>query len=333
MKALVAPEANRLEIQEIPEPRIGPYDARVRIDVCGICNSTDAKLVEGTMFWAPPFPIVLGHESAGTVVEVGGRVKKFKVGDVVTRPMAWWPGEVEGPNIAIGGFAEFGIVRDGLAMAEDGDPSLLDDGFVLHQVVVPEGIGSHDAALAISLAETASVLKHLPNMRGKTVVVAGTGIAGLAFTLWCKMAGAAVVTLGRRKQRLELARARGADGTIDTSSPGWTEELRDKAGGSVDGLVEASGDADLAEKLLGVLGPEGFASAYGVPPTGIEYSSRWVPSPTEEHLGMPWVCDLLLRGWVKPEWFVTHEWDFGKAVSAFDQVKRGEVVKGFLKIG
>jgi threonine dehydrogenase-like Zn-dependent dehydrogenase len=285
------------------------------------------------MFWAPPFPIVLGHESAGTIVEVGSRVKKFKVDDIVTRPMAWWPGEMEGPNIAIGGFSEFGIVRDGLAMAEDGDPSLLNDGFALHQVVMPKGIGPRDAALAISLAETASVLKHLPNMRGRTVVVAGTGIAGLAFTLWCKMAGATVFTLGRRKQRLLLAQARGADGTVDTSSPGWMDELRSRTGELVDGLIEATGDADLAKTLLGVLRPEGFASAYGVPPTGIAYSSRWEPSPTEEHLSIPWVCDLLLRQWVKPEWFITHEWDFIEAPTAFEQVKRGEVLKGILRIG
>jgi D-arabinose 1-dehydrogenase-like Zn-dependent alcohol dehydrogenase len=47
----------------------GPYEALVKMEACGICSSTDAKVVDGTMYWAPPFPLVLGHESVGRVVE------------------------------------------------------------------------------------------------------------------------------------------------------------------------------------------------------------------------------------------------------------------------
>ena len=321
-----------MQFEEVPDPEIGPYDALVRIEICGICNSTDLKLIEGTMFWAPPFPIVLGHESAGTAIEVGKRVRKFKPGDVVTRPVAWWPGERETPHIAIGGFAEYGIVRDSEAMAADGDPSLLKDALALHQVVVPEGIGVRDAALAISLGETASVLQFLPNLRGKRLVVAGTGIAGLAFTLWAKLAGAFVVCLGRRSERLELARKLGADETVDTRRSDFLDEMRAKARGCADGMIEATGDARLAEAILEALSPDGFASAYGVPPKGIDYSSRWKPAETAEHLTIPWVCDLILRKWVDPDWFATHEWPFEEAVEAFDRVRRREVVKGFLRI-
>ncbi len=87
MKALVVPQAGKLQLANIPPPEISPYDALVRIEACGICNSTDQKLIEGTMYWAPPFPITLGHEAVGTVIEVGAKVRKFKVGDRVTRPI------------------------------------------------------------------------------------------------------------------------------------------------------------------------------------------------------------------------------------------------------
>jgi len=53
MKALIVPAQGRLEIRDIPEPVVDPYDALVKIEVCGICNSTDHKLIEGQMFWAP----------------------------------------------------------------------------------------------------------------------------------------------------------------------------------------------------------------------------------------------------------------------------------------
>ena len=214
MKALIVPEAGRLEAREIAPPEIGPYDALVRIEVCGICNSTDSKLIHGTMYWAPPFPFVLGHESVGTVVEAGPKVRKFKVGDRVTRVVGAYAGSPL--NSANGGFAEYGMVRDGAAMAADGDSSLVNDYNVQRQNVVPDWMSARDAALVISLSETASVLRHLPNLRERKIVVAGTGVTGLAFTLWAKLAGALVITLGRREARLSRALEIGADATVNT---------------------------------------------------------------------------------------------------------------------
>ncbi|BCW98614.1 MAG: sorbitol dehydrogenase [Armatimonadota bacterium] len=332
MRALVVPQKGKLEVRDIPEPRLGPYDARVRIEVCGICNSTDLKLIDGTMFWAPPFPFVLGHESVGEVVEVGPRVRKFKVGDRVTRPCAFVPGSVPELNLAVGGFAEYGVLRDGFAMAEDGDSSLMDDYNVLRQNVVPQGIEPIQAALAITLAETASVLNRLPNVRGKTVVVAGTGAVGLAFGLWIKLAGGSVITLGRRKERLELALKLGADHVVDTTRSGWTEQIVQLTNGGADGAIEATGDADLAARLLDVLKPGAFASAYGVPPTGTSYPEGWVPSDVREQESYDWVCDLIIRGWIDPGKFITHTWTLDQAQEAFRLVAGGEVLKGFVKL-
>lgn len=332
MKALVVPEAGALEIQDIPDPEIGPYDALVRIEVCGICNSTDDKLIAGKMFWAPPFPFVLGHESVGTVVQVGSKVRKYEIGDLVTRPVAFWPGSRQALNVAKGGFAELGMVRDGAAMAADGDTSLADDYDAQRQLVVPKGLDPRDAALAISLSETASVLKHLPNLRGKRVVVAGTGVTGLAFTLWVKLAGGFVITLGRRAERLRKAAKLGADVTINTGNQNYLDEIREAGSGSIDGLIEATGDTELAEHLLAVLQPRGFASAYGVPPVGTQYHPRWETAVVEEHLSFAWVADLIERGWVQTNWFISHAWEFDDVLTAFSQAKRGEVTKGFVRI-
>lgn len=332
MQALIVREAGKLELADIPSPRIGAYDALVKIEVCGICNSTDHKLIEGKMFWAPPFPIVLGHESVGTVVEASKKVRKFKVGDRVTRPLAFWPGSGGGLNVAMGGFAEYGIVRDGLAMATDGDRSLAEDYNVQRQLIVPAHLQPAEASLAISLAETASVFRHLPNLRGKSVVIAGTGVVGLAFGLWAKLSGATVVTVGRRAERLKLARQLGADAAISTQDANWLSQIREAAGGPVSGILEATGDAPLAEQLLSVLDPQGFAVAYGVPPTGVSYSSRWQNANVEEHLSFAWVADLMARGWVKPEWFISRVWPLREAVAAFEQVEQGKVIKGFIRM-
>ena len=92
------------------------------------------------MFWAPPFPITLGHESVGTVIEVGPKVWKFKVGDRITTPIGFWPGSRKDLNPAMGGFSEYGIARDGFAMAADGNRSLADDYNVHRQLIVLPGL-------------------------------------------------------------------------------------------------------------------------------------------------------------------------------------------------
>ncbi len=332
MKALIVPQAGKLEFADIPQPEIGPYEALVRIEVCGICNSTDHKLIEGTMYWAPPFPIVLGHESVGTVVDVGAKVRKFKLGDRVTRPIYIPLQGKTSLNSALGGFAEFGVVRDLPAMLADGDHSLASDYNAPRQLIVPHGVSALDASLAISLSETASVLHHLPEVRGRNVLVAGTGVAGVAFGLWLKLGGARVITLGRRTDRLEKAQALGADTLINTRDADWTDQILEVAGGKVDGMIEATGDASLAGKLITLLKRGGFASAYGVPPKGIAYPSPWTASVSEEFLSFAWVVDLIQRGWVKPDWFITHQWKFDQTISAFGQVEKGEVLKGFVSL-
>lgn len=329
MRALVVDEPGRFGWQDIPPPEMNPYHALVEVEVCGFCSSTDWKVIRGQMPWAGRFPLVLGHESVGRVVEVGGRVRKFKVGDRVTRPIVPATPEL---NSAFGGFAQLGIVTDAEAMADDGDASLLQDYNALRQNVVPPDIDPWQAALAISLAETASGLLDLPRLAGLTVLVAGTGIAGLAFTRWAKLDGARVLTLGRRESRLALARQIGADHAINTNHGGWIDDVIDRAGGPVDGVIEAIGDVRFARGLLKPLKPSGFASAYGAPPDGQAYEDRWSTMRVREHLRYGWICDLLRRGWFDPSSFINRIEADHSAGSAFDAVDRGEILKAFVRM-
>ena len=332
MKSLIVSSPGNIEFADIPKPEIGPYQALVKVDVCGICNSTDAKLIEGTMFWAPPFPIVLGHESVGRVVAIGAKVTRYKVGDRVVRPIYRAPDPSSPLKPANGGFVEYGYVTDPFAMAADGDGSMLGDYNAQRQVVAPEGLSAVEAALCISLSETASLLDPLPNLAGKTVLVAGTGVAGLSFGLWAKFAGAKVIALGRRASRLHVAAKLGADVVIDTTEPDYLAQIL-AVNGPVDVMLEATGVVALADSLQPILKPGGAALAYGVPPTGDKYAGFWQNPPVDEHLRYAWVADLVLRGWVKPEWFVTHTWEFNDALAAFDQTRAGHVFKGFVEIG
>ncbi len=331
MRALIVPEWGRLELRDdIPTPTIRPHQALVRIECCGICSSTDWKVIRGQMAWAGRPPLLLGHESVGRVVRVGERVRRFREGDRVTRPI--FPPGLNGWGSAFGGFAEYGIVTDVQAMASDGDDSMLDDYNARRQNVVPVGIEPADAALAISLAETASVLRLLPNLNGKRVVVAGTGVAGLALTRWCKLAGAFVVTLGRREPRLSLAREIGADAVVDTRHDAFLQQTRDACPGPVDGLIEAIGDVAFADRLLDLLEDNAFACAYGAPAGDDRFDPRWRVADVREQHNYPWVCDMIQRGWVRSDSFVSHSWPFDRVREAFEAVRAGDVVKGIVQV-
>ncbi|MDA8220000.1 MAG: NAD(P)-dependent alcohol dehydrogenase [Dehalococcoidales bacterium] len=84
MKAAVLHKAHDLRIQEVPKPTIGPAEVLVKIKAVGICGSDMHLFHEGSIGnTVLAQPLVLGHEAAGEVVEVGQEVSSFSVGDRV----------------------------------------------------------------------------------------------------------------------------------------------------------------------------------------------------------------------------------------------------------
>lgn len=332
MKSAVVPNPGVVEFTQVPEPRMSEYDALVEIEACGICNTTDMKLIHGDMFWAPAFPILLGHESVGRVVDVGSKVTKFRVGDRVTRPVSSFEPQEQMPNAAFGGFSEYGLVRDAVAMAEDGDESWLGNYNVVRQLVVHPELPPTIASLCISMAETAGTLINMESIRGKTLLVAGTGIAGLGFTFWGALGGARVITLGRRDERLELARSVGASHVVDTRNSHFLEEIGSAATSGVDAMVDATGDVELAGTLVPLLSPAGEAVAYGVGSIDEEFPSPWKRAKVEEQRTYHWITELYLKGMINLDQFVTHTWQFPELLGALEQVKEREVLKGIVMI-
>ncbi|MEU8337797.1 alcohol dehydrogenase catalytic domain-containing protein [Micromonospora tulbaghiae] len=85
MRALLARGVDQpLTVEEVELPDPGPGEVRVRVRAAGVCHS-DLSMVNGTV--APPYPLVLGHEAAGEVIEVDPALQKVK------RPARWETGE------------------------------------------------------------------------------------------------------------------------------------------------------------------------------------------------------------------------------------------------
>ena len=82
MKALVLTEYKQLDMVDVDRPQTGAEDLLIRIYACGICGS-DVHGYDGSTGRRLP-PVIMGHEAAGVVEEVGSAVTRFKPGDRVT---------------------------------------------------------------------------------------------------------------------------------------------------------------------------------------------------------------------------------------------------------
>lgn len=320
----------RGSVVEVPEPRIGDYDAEVEMLWCGVCSSTDKMLRAGTFRGGVSYPSILGHESVGRVTAVGSGVRALAVGDLVTRPAAYGAGSAP---LAMhwGGFAERGVVHDARSEAED--RGLVPD--AVPWVRLEPGSDPVSAALAISLSETFSVACR-EDLLGATVVVVGTGVAGLSLMRYASLLGASrVIGVGRRAERLEQAARAGATETL------FADDAADELGRRHDAdiVFEASGQASMVDIEYGWLRPGGRLVVYSAPAGTAELDLMAAPrdvalrvASTQETAVLPGILRLVQSGYLDVDSFVTLRVDLPDIGAAFDAIDRGEVVKAMVRL-
>jgi L-iditol 2-dehydrogenase len=211
MRAVVYRGANDLRVETLPVPRIGPDELLVKVAVCGVCPTDIKKIQYGTV---PP-PRVFGHETAGTIVRLGSRLRKFKIGDRVAlhhhvpcldchfcrhRAFAQCAtykrtGVTAGFEPAGGGYAEYVRVLP----------------FVLPGVVkIPARNSFEEGAMLEPVNTVLKAVRRLNLLRGDVVLVAGQGPIGLMFTRLLQLSGVRVLATDLLEARLQLARRFGA---------------------------------------------------------------------------------------------------------------------------
>ena len=87
MKGLIVTQEKELMlVDDIPMPQINEYEALVKMNCCMVCNGTDLDIIDGGVREACNYPLVLGHESVGRIIDLGSKVTSYKLGDLVLRP-------------------------------------------------------------------------------------------------------------------------------------------------------------------------------------------------------------------------------------------------------
>ena len=237
MRALVLEEFNGpLVMKDVPTPEIGPQEALVRVRNVGVCG-TDLKIRAGRL-GLDTLPLILGHEVAGEIAEVGSQVRGFVPGDRVT----------------VGFYITCGVCeycregRDTLCPDLERQGFTVDGGLADYMKVpgsnlckVPDNVPLEQACILGDAVSTSfhAVTKRARVKPGETVAVVGTGGVGLHALQMAKLAGARTIAIDVNEARMALARELGADEVIDAKRGPFHEEVKRMTGGQgVDALLE-----------------------------------------------------------------------------------------------
>lgn len=271
----------------LDDPR--PDEVRVRIEAVGLCH-TDLAVQHGHL--PTKFPVVLGHEGAGVVEQVGDAVRGLAVGDPVALSFASCgacPACLQGrraycvrtPQLNLGGVREDGTSTASYAAGSAVNGSFFgQSSLATHSVVAARNVvkvpGGHPAELVAPLGcgvqtGVGTVLNSLAVPAGASVLVTGAGAVGLAAVMGAVVAGATtIIAVDVIADRLALARDLGATHTIDSSVTGAALEriVREITGGGATHAVDTTGAASVVESALRATVFGGTVALVGVPRPG-----------------------------------------------------------------
>jgi L-iditol 2-dehydrogenase len=228
-----------IRIEEMAVPKIGHGELLIRIEASGICGSD-------VMEWyrINKAPLVLGHEIAGEVVEVGKGVDRYKRGDRVVAshhvPCNTCRFCLKGHYTVCDTLRKTNFDPGGLAEYVRLPAINVDRGVYM----IPEGVSWEDASFAEPLACVLRAQRKAQIGPGDTVVVIGSGMAGLLhIQLACAVGATCIIAVDINEDRLALAGQFGADGTIHGESDVLSETRRLNNGRFADKVLVCTGAA------------------------------------------------------------------------------------------
>jgi L-iditol 2-dehydrogenase len=264
MQALVLTDYRKLELGSLDRPAIGPGDVLVNVRACGICGS-DVHGFDGSTGRRIP-PLVMGHESAGVVAEVGANVTRLKPGDPVALDSLISCGRCELCRSGHGNLcAERKIL--GVACAE-----FRQQGAFAEFVAVPEhavfplpaGLPFEHAALVEPVSVALHAVGRLKIREGDRAAVIGSGMIGLLVIQALWLAGCEdVIAIDIDADRLRLATELGATTTINAAQCDPVAAILQETGGlGADVAMEVVGSAAPLATAIGCVRRGGQAGEY-----------------------------------------------------------------------
>ncbi len=330
MKAMALTGIRRMEMMTWPDPVIkNDYDVIIKLEAVGVCGSdihyyTTGRI--GSQIVEFPFPV--GHESGGTVMEVGKAVKKVKPGDRIAIEPAITCGKCDQclsgrPNtcrnirfLGCPGQAD-GCLSDYIVMPEE------------NCFPIPDHMSFEQAAISEPLAIGVYAVKRSIPMQGAKIGILGFGPIGMSVMLPSLAMGAEkIYVTDKIGARLKIANENGAIWTGNPDKDDVVTSINEKEPLQLDAVFECCGQQDAVNNAIDIVKPGGKIMMIGIPEVDridfqIDKMRRKEITFTNVRRQAHCVqeaLDLMASGKVNVSSMATHWYDFPHTKDAFDLV-------------
>jgi len=324
-----------VELREIPRATIRDDEVLLEVQAVGVCGS-DLHMWTAQQSWEMKYPVVLGHEFCGVILETGRNVNGWKEGDRVVSETA----AVIDANSP--------LTREGryhLDPNRRGYGSLIDGAMrrfcpvparILHRM--PAGMAFEQAALTEPCCVAFNAVVQNARIKpGDRVVVLGPGPIGILSGAIARLCGASVAVVGLEadRTRLDVAKHYGCEAIVGDAM-NWAREVD---GLGADGVVDATGVSVALSNALDLVRPGGWISKVGWGPQPVNFSlDRLVQKNVTlqgsfSHNWPIWerVIRLIAAGTLDVRPITGGVWPIREWQEAFEKMHSGQIVKAVLK--
>ena len=355
-------DSQPLSIEDI---KISPpleNEVLVQVKGAGLCHS-DLSVINGSRVM--PLPLVIGHEGAGEVFEVGSAVKDIKIGDHVSFQFSPSCGRcrrcLEGrPQVC-----ELAAVTKGKGQLMSGGSRLTDlDGNVLNHhtgvscmsqysvvdrgsvVVIDKSVNIEDAALfgCAVMTGVGAVINTARIRPGDTVAIIGLGGVGLNGIIGAKLGGAeTIVAVDIDPSKFVRAKELGATHCFDSRNKDTVEEIRELTKGGVDFAIDLAGVIPAMNTAYELIRYGGTVVTAGLSPINTQFSFNHSDLVAQEksilgsYMGscvpvrdVPRFLNLFQQGRLPVDKLIDGKITFEDLNEGFDKLSKGEVVRQIL---
>lgn len=333
MKALLLKQYMDLEYTELPEPQLGPEDVLIQVRACGICGS-DVHGLDGSTGRRIP-PVVMGHEAAGIISQVGGNVSGWKPGDRVTFDSTVSCGKChfcrrgqvnlcenrQVLGVSCGDYRRNGAFAEYVSVPQN----------ILYRL--PDELPFEYAALIEAVSIAVHAVNLTPIKLGDSAVVIGSGMIGLLTIQAAKVAGCSrVFAVDLDDAKLALAKQMGADEVFNAKNVDVVKEIQDRTEGrGADVALEAVGATDPIKTAIAAVRKGGTVTLIGNITPKIELPLQQVVTREIRLQGTcgsageyPACIDLLVRGMIKVDPIISAKVPLAEGASWFNRLYKHE---------
>ena len=261
MKAAVLNGPYNLVIEHVDKPEAKAGEVLVKVRATGICG-TDIETYHGK--YPVKYPLIMGHEAAGEVVQVGEGVKKVRVGDKIVIDPIFNCGScylclMGKRNLCVNG----GLLGRDVGSGAYAEYTVLPEKYIFK---IPDNISYEEASVIQLLTTVYHGQKRIKIMPNNSVAILGQGAAGLLHTRLAKLSGGKpIIVTARSDWKLELAKNYGADITINSKMEDPVKAILENTNGrGADIVIEAVGSQETFKQAINAVRPGGIILSFGV---------------------------------------------------------------------